>query len=297
MLAAGTYPGFLRRSVDELKKISVSGRWKENLARGVAAYALPGPAKLSIEQYLTNTVAAIRLEGLSGPKDSLAIWNFSDPKAVSNCVDMSDGDIGGFSRAQLTHVAASNGEPAHAHFTGHISNRLPSLDQNVERTGYAAWRTKNRPGTIFGSALWDVEHYKYLALRIKSDGRKYKVNIQTDCLEPTDIHQHRLYARDPGRWETVLIKWSDFVRTNHGIIVEPQSEMLRDSLRTIGVGLTDRLAGPFEFRISRIWATNALTSDETQEAAAREPEFIPKEIRLPKQVGPETGNARTNMQL
>lgn len=265
--------------------------------RAVAAFAPQSPAMFSLEQYMTNTVAAIRLEGLSGPRNSLALWDFSDPKAISNCVDMSDSDIGGFSKAQLTHVAASGGEPAHAHFTGHISNRLPTSDQNVERTGYAAWRTKSRPGTMFGSALWDVEHFKYLALRIKSDGRKYKVNVQTDCLEPTDLHQHRLYARSPGRWETVLIKWSDFVRTNHGIIVEPQSDMLRDSLRTIGVGLTDRLAGPFEFRISRIWATNELTNDETKEAAAREPEFVPKEDRLAKQVKSESGKAAASMQL
>lgn len=188
---------------------------------------------------------------------------------------MSDRDIGGFSQASLDHVPETTSEPAHARFHGIISNKLPSDDAEVERTGYAAWRTLDRPPTMFGKALWDVDRYDYLALRIKSDGRKYKVNVQTESIVYTDIHQHRLYARRPGTWETVLIKWSDFVRTNHGIVVEPQSEMNKEKVRTIGVGLTDRLAGPFEMCISRIWTTNGLTKDEL-DAEKINPTYVPK---------------------
>lgn len=53
-----------------------------------------------------------------------------------------------------------------------------------------------------------------------------------------------------------MIAWNDFVRTNHGFVVEPQAEMLRQKVRTIGIGLTDRVPGPFELCIERIWATN-----------------------------------------
>ena len=190
---------------------------------------------------------------------------------------MSDNDIGGYSHAKLEHIPEAGSEPAHAYFTGSISNQLPAQETEVERTGYAAFRTRERPSTLFGKALFDVEHHSYLALRIKSDGRKYKVNIQTESVEYTDLHQHRLYARTPGQWETVLIKWSDFVRTNHGIIVEPQSEMLREKVRTIGIGLTDRLPGPFEFRISKIWATNSLTPGELDEAGRSDTTYVPRQ--------------------
>ncbi|KAL9055875.1 MAG: hypothetical protein Q9162_003301 [Coniocarpon cinnabarinum] len=223
--AAAGFPGFWRRSLDEFKRLS-------NIA--------------------------IKLETLNKPQNNFPLWSFDSADSVEGCVDLSDHDIGGYSMAQLQHVAGSTQEPAHAKFTGSISNELPADEKQVERTGYAAFRTRERPSTLFGKALWDVEHYNYLALRIKSDGRKYKVNIQTESVEFTDLHQHRLYAHAPGEWETVLIKWADFVRTNHGIIVEPQSEMLREKVRTIGIGLTDRVAGPFDFRISRIWATNGL---------------------------------------
>lgn len=232
---------------------------------------------------------AINLEGLQKPKNSLPLWSFSNPESIEACVDMSDNDIGGYSEARLEHVVGSHGEPAHAHFSGHISNQLPTKDLAVERTGYAAWRTRERPSTLFGKALWDVDMYDYLAMRIRSDGRKYKVNIQTESIEYTDLHQHRLYARKPGHWETVLIKWADFVRTNHGFIVEPQSEMLREKVRTIGVGLTDRQPGTFDFRISKIWATNGLTDQELEESNQPDPLFVPKYLKTTVPLGRSAG--------
>ncbi|KAG4222190.1 hypothetical protein PC116_g29335, partial [Phytophthora cactorum] len=88
---------------------------------------------------------------------------------------------------------------------------------------------------------------------------------QTDSLVPTDLHQHRLFAKRPGEWETVLIKWNDFVRTNHGFVVEPQTEILRQKVKSIGVGLTDRVPGPFDLCIERIWATNNMSEGEEHE--------------------------------
>ena len=187
---------------------------------------------------------------------------------------MSDADMGGFSKVYLEHVPETATEPAHARFHGNISIELPPSRPHIQRTGYAAWRNKDRPATLFGRALWDIDPYTYLGLRVKSDGRKYFVNVQTETIVPTDLHQHRLYARRPGEWETVLIKWNDFVRTNHGVVVEPQREMLRQKVRTVGIGLIDRVPGPFDLAISRIWATN--NADEgkivTEEKVLREEE-------------------------
>lgn len=189
---------------------------------------------------------------------------------------MCDQDIGGFSQSRIEYVTKSATDPSHMRFSGSISNQLPSDEPEVERTGYAAWRTQDRPATVFGRALWDVDRYEYLAMHLKTDGRKYKVNLQTESLVYTDLHQHRLYAKRRGHWETILIRWRDFVRTNHGIVVEPQSEINKEKIRTIGVGLTDRLSGPFEMCISRIWATNSLNADELEEAGRSNPTYIPK---------------------
>jgi len=192
---------------------------------------------------------------------------------------MCDSDMGGFSKASLDWQGPSrnpgptnppsstdpSSEPAHVLFHGSISTELPPSKPHIQRTGYAAFRTKDRGATIFGKSLWDIDPYAFLALRIKSDGRKYFVNIQTESIVPTDLHQHRLYARRPGEWETVLIKWNEFVRTNHGVVIEPQAELLRQKVRTVGVGLIDRVPGKFELRVQRIWACNGLSGEEVEE--------------------------------
>ena len=205
---------------------------------------------------LTSLWVALKAEGLRVPTAPYHLLDLTSPAVIADCKTMSDADLGGFSRVSLEHVPASSTGPTHARFHGNISIELPPNRPQIQRTGYAAWRNKDRPATLFGKSLWDIDPYTYLALQIKSDGRKYFVNVQTETIVPTDIHQHRLYARRPGEWETVLIKWNEFVRTNHGVVIEPQKEMLRQKVRTIGIGLIDRVPGPFDLAIRKIWATN-----------------------------------------
>ena len=185
---------------------------------------------------------------------------------------MSDTEIGGVSTANLEWVPS--GTPTqppigHGRFYGTISTELPKNRPDIKRTGYAAWRTHDRGMTVFGRSLWDIDPYTYLALRVKSDGRAYFVNVQTESVVPTDLHQHRLFVKKSGEWETVLIRWNDFVRTNHGFVVEPQTEIMRQKVKSVGIGLTDRIPGPFELCIERIWATNdASEKDRVEDASA-----------------------------
>lgn len=200
---------------------------------------------------------------------------------------------------------------------------MGETDRIAWETGYAAFRNRDRGFWLFGRLFWDVDPYTYLALRIRSDGRRYTVNVQTDSVVETDIHQHRLYTRhhrvygatpiqqrdahtqsseDPELaeslsphsipdalsdippestiisstststttsgatgWETVFLPFNSFVRTNHGYVVEPQTSLLRQRVKSIGIGLTDRIEGPFDLRIHKIWATNGMGEAEVEE--------------------------------
>lgn len=251
------YKGFIARSLDEFKRLSHIG-------------TVPQSAKISmILLLLTNPeilLLAFTLEGIKGAKGHYELHNFQSPTAIQDCKIMSDVGIGGFSNANLDWVTSpppSSGDkppspnsPGYARFHGTISTKLPKDRPDVERTGYAAFRTRDRPPTIFGRSLFNIDPYLYLALRVKSDGRSYFINVQTDSVIPTDLHQHRLFVKKPGEWETVLVRWNDFVRTNHGFVVEPQTEIMRQKVRSIGIGLTDRIPGPFELCIEKMWATN-----------------------------------------
>ncbi|KAJ5040423.1 uncharacterized protein L3040_006079 [Drepanopeziza brunnea f. sp. 'multigermtubi'] len=228
----------------------------------------------SLDEFKRLSGIALRAEATRRQTKPYVLHTFHDPSSLQDCKLMSDRDIGGFTRAHLDWIPPATSPPSpspsenkygHAKFHGSISIELPANRPHIQRTGYAAWRTKDRPFTIFGKSFWNIDPYAYLALRIKSDGRKYFVNIQTESIVPTDIHQHRLYARRPGEWETVLIKWNEFVRTNHGIVVEPQSEMLRQKVKTVGIGLIDRIPGPFELCVERIWASNGLGQELRKE--------------------------------
>ena len=210
---------------------------------------------------------AINLEALSLPTRPFPLLDFEVPQTATWMKTMSDSTVGGFSTVNLTQKDAdpSTETPPHILFHGNISTKLPGDRPDVLRTGYAAFRNEHRGRSLFGELLWNVDPYMYLALRVRSDGRKYFVNIQTDSIVETDIHQHRLYTKhhrgaegpnDPGRWETVLIRLHEFVRTNHGVVTEPQSEMLRQKVKSFGIGLIDRQPGPFELAIGAFWATN-----------------------------------------
>ncbi|CAK7263624.1 hypothetical protein SEPCBS57363_000663 [Sporothrix epigloea] len=257
----------------------------------------------SLDEFKRLSGIAIRAEGIKGPSGPYELMSFGEQSSVTDCKLMTDDEIGGYSTAHLEWVPSSSSTTSsssssstlstlppggYIRFSGNISTRLPNGRPDIQRTGYAAWRTADRLATIFGRSLWDVDSYAYLALRVRSDGRSYLVNVQTDSMvAPTDLHQHRLFARRPHQWETVVVPWSDFVRTNHGFVVEPQTELLRQKVRSIGVGLTDRVPGPFELCVARLWATNnANEANEVFEAS-------PQETRQAEEAADEAAAAQT----
>ncbi|PVI06558.1 CIA30-domain-containing protein [Periconia macrospinosa] len=222
----------------------------------------PGFLKRSLDEFKRLSNVAMRFEAIKAPTKAYPLITFDSPEDLTVCKRMSDKSIGGFSSANLDFYPATHDTPSHARFHGNISTKLPTDQPQVQRTGFAGWRTLNRGFTIFGRSLWDLNSYNYLAVHFKSDGRKYFVNVQTESIVPTDIHQHRLHSTTPGEWETILIKLNEFVRTNHGQIVEPQREMMTQKVRTVGMSLIDRIPGPYDLSVSKVWATNGGRDDE-----------------------------------
>ncbi|MCJ1467157.1 hypothetical protein MMC07_005779 [Pseudocyphellaria aurata] len=247
--------------------------------RPSSRFLAPGFFKRSLDEFKRLSKIAVNQEGLRTPTAPYHLIDFTDPATIEVCKTMADVDLGGYSSVALDFIPERGSDPAHARFHGSISIELPRDNPDVHRSGYAAWRNHDRKPTIFGRSLWNIDPYAYLALRVKSDGRKYLVNIQTESIVYTDIHQHRLFAQRPGEWETILIQWNEFVRTNYGTVVEPQSEILRQKVRTIGVGLTDRVPGPYDLAIHKIWACNGLDEADDAGESAPKDEFARKRWR------------------
>ncbi|KAF2674966.1 CIA30-domain-containing protein, partial [Microthyrium microscopicum] len=222
----------------------------------------PGFVQRSVEEFKRLSLYAMRFEGMRIPKRPYPLVSFGRRDYLDKCKTMSDSDMGGYSSSNIEFVQPDDSEPGHLRFFGSVSTELPAERPNLKGAGYVGFRTKDPKRNAFGKGFWDIDQYTFLAIRLKSDGRKYLVNLQSDGIEPTDLHQHRIYAKRPGEWETLLIDWSEFVRTNHGLIAEPQSELLRQKVTSIGFSLVDRIPGPFDLRVQRMWATNGLQLEE-----------------------------------
>jgi len=215
------------------------------------------------------------------------LFNAEDPITRERTKIMFDGDQGGFSTVNFDIIQEEDpSSPAsldspdphttspktYGLFHGSISTKLPNR-RHVQRSGYAGWRTLEPKPFLWGPRFHDLELFKYLAFRVKTDGRNYFVNVQTDSIEQTDLHQHRLFTKNTvgGRgllpetgeegwreaeWETVLIRMDAFVRTSYGFVVPDQKTMLGQRVRSVGMSVIDRVEGPYRLAVHSIWATN-----------------------------------------
>ncbi|KAK9458940.1 complex I intermediate-associated protein 30-domain-containing protein [Lipomyces oligophaga] len=177
---------------------------------------------------------------------------FKSPENLKECMTRSDEEIGGYSTVNLDWD-----EKEHcAHFHGNLSLDLPARNLDVTRSGYAMFRTNDRPVTSNDVPLyWDFQKLTHIALRVKGDRRKYFVNVQSYTSLPTEIHQHRLYLYNPGQWEVAVIPIRNFLLTNWGLVHEIQ-QIEQSKVKTVGVGLLDRRYGPYSLHIDWIKAIN-----------------------------------------
>jgi len=138
------------------------------------------------------------MEVAPSPKE-LDIISFATRKELGDFAVGSDADLGGRSTANLAITPTGSGL-----FSGNISTEIPD-GYRLDRAGYAGFRNKPKPPQLYGNRFWDASLFSHLGLKVKGDHRKYHVNIQTDGPIQSDLFQHRLYLKEVGQWETVLV--------------------------------------------------------------------------------------------
>ncbi|KAF9975925.1 hypothetical protein BGZ73_000214 [Actinomortierella ambigua] len=214
-----------------------------------------GFVRRSLDILKSETTKVVKMD-ISQRKKELPMAALRTQEDLKGWLVGCDRDIGGFSDAHLEITKEGKGR-----FYGNLSLDLPT-NEGVEKSGYAGIRTRTRPGSMFGTPVWDTVLYEYLQLKVKGDNRKYFVNIQTDGVVSTDLYQHRLFLKTPGEWEKVLIPFKEFILTNQGFVQEDQIEMFRERVKNVGISIIDRTPGPFELQIESISAVNAEDSNE-----------------------------------
>ncbi|ODV95789.1 hypothetical protein PACTADRAFT_2100 [Pachysolen tannophilus NRRL Y-2460] len=195
-------------------------------------------------------------------KNTMTVLDFTKPYELSQIITRCDQELGGYSTCFMEIDRVQNKPLTCAHFHGILNLDTPKKNPKVLHSGWAMFRTKHKNNyqhklfyltDYFGNYKWDFSFYHSLVLRVKGDNRKYFLNIQTDNPSRTDLFQHRIFLNNPGKWETVIIPLDDFVLTNRGRLANQyQSEMERERIKSIGIGITDGQYGPYSLYIENI---------------------------------------------
>ncbi|MDF1665158.1 MAG: CIA30 family protein, partial [Planctomycetota bacterium] len=141
---------------------------------------------------------------------------------------------------------------------GGLSKGEPSVNNGV-LTFKGVISLKNNGG--FSSArtakkVIDLSAYDGLALRIKPDGRKYRLTIESK--KTPRYFQLQYWAElkvKPGVWQTIQVPFSKFYPTTFGRRL-PRPKLDRKSINAIGFMLYDKKEGSFEIKVDSISAYN-----------------------------------------
>jgi monofunctional biosynthetic peptidoglycan transglycosylase len=137
-------------------------------------------------------------------------------------------------------ISASRFEPTGegtALFTGEVS-----LERNG---GFASVRSP--------AESWDLSGYDELVLRVRGDGKTYKLALKTDNNFDGILYQLPFQTR-AGEWREVRIALHQLVPTYHGRYVPQAGPLEADRVSTIGFMISDKQAGPFRLEIDWIEA-------------------------------------------
>ena len=181
--------------------------------------------------FATMTLAAPALvtsmKSVNSPSHYL--FRFDEPLAVDDWSSIDDVVMGGQSRSAL--VIADRALV----FSGHVS-----LANNG---GFASVRS-SAVATRYVDAT-------AIVLRVKGDGKRYKLNLKTDASFDGAQYQAR-FQPGAGVWEIVYLPLRSFVATYRGRRVPDVPPVRSADIRTVGLMVSERQAGPFTLKVKWI---------------------------------------------
>jgi monofunctional biosynthetic peptidoglycan transglycosylase len=150
-----------------------------------------------------------------------------------------DGVMGGRSTGRIT-----AGDGGTLLFKGELS-----LENNG---GFSQIRTAVPEGTFAGSTG--------LVLRVKGDGRTYKLDIRSSRLRVMAGAYQSVFQTKAGEWTEVKIPFDRCVATIFAQPVRNAPELHPASIEAVGITLADKQEGPFAIEVDWIRPVGAATS-------------------------------------
>jgi len=158
------------------------------------------------------------------------LFDFDDASEAASWRPVDDVVMGGVSRS-----AFDLAEAGIARFSGKVS-----LEYNG---GFASVRTPPRD--------WNTAGATAFVLRVRGDGHEYKFTLRTGDGFDGVQYQAR-FAPPAGQWNDVHLPVASFVPTFRGRVLHDAPPLDPALVRTLGLMISDRQAGPFELLVDRI---------------------------------------------
>ena len=164
--------------------------------------------------------------------NELILFDFDSDNDVSAWRIVNDTVMGGVSSSAMKRSAKG-----WAVFTGNVS-----LENNG---GFASARSPRLQQSL--------DAYEGIAIRVRADGKRYKVGLRTDDAFDGIIHQAPFDTKI-GEYQLIKIPFSNFVPTYHGRRLSEDNRMSPKTIRSVSFLISDRQKGYFRIEIDWIKA-------------------------------------------
>lgn len=165
------------------------------------------------------------------PEPDIDVRARFDAAEVARWMPFDDVIMGGVSSSRMESAAADRG----------VFSGVVSLEN---QGGFASVRSTARD--------WGFTGARGVALRVRGDGRTYKVNARTNDGTDGGSWQGSFTTRRD-EWITVRIPFADFVPRLRGRTIDA-GPLPPTEIRTLGLLITDKQAGPFRLEVEWIGA-------------------------------------------
>ena len=158
------------------------------------------------------------------------ILDFTDKDAVNDWEAIDDRIMGGISQSQAQYVSNVG-----LRFAGVVS-----LENNG---GFASIRSK--------SGIYDLSETDGLTLRVRGDGRTYKISLRTDNFFDGISYQSEFDKGKDG-WQEIHLPFKDFKPTHHGLKLNTAAPMDTSNVKSFGLFIANRREESFQLDIAWI---------------------------------------------
>jgi monofunctional biosynthetic peptidoglycan transglycosylase len=155
------------------------------------------------------------------------LFDFGDPARAGGFHPVDDAAMGGRSRGRAV-----------------VEGRVLRFEGEGPADGGGA-AIRSSPGAH------DLSAARGLALRLRGDGKRYRVSLRTDD-GPDDVTWEAAFDTATGGWEVVLLPLDGFAPVRRGVPAPEAGPLQPSRIRTVGFLVSDQQAGPFRLEISAV---------------------------------------------